>query len=206
MELEIRNANKQFEGKTVLKDFSLKFPQSGVVCLFGPSGCGKTTLLNCIAGLEHLDSGEMAGITGRKISYLFQEDRLLPWISANENIAAVLHGSAQQNVKKASGWLAQVGLSGEEEKHPDELSGGMRQRVAIARALAYGGDLYLLDEPFHALDETTKQEVISLILEKTPDALKILVTHDAEEAKSLADITYVLSGPPVRIVHTITKC
>lgn len=206
MELEINNACKQFEDKTVLDHFSLKFPQSGVVCLFGPSGCGKTTLLNCIAGLEHLDSGDIAGAKGHKISYLFQEDRLLPWISANENVAAVLHGSAQQNAEEAARWLSLVGLSGEGEKRPDELSGGMRQRAAIARALAYGGELYLMDEPFRALDEETKQEIIALIREKTPNALKILVTHDAGEAELLADIIYDLSGPPVKIVHTITKC
>ncbi len=206
MELEIKNANKRYEGKVILQDFSLTLPERGVVCFFGPSGCGKTTLLNCIAGLEQLDSGKIAGVQGHKISYLFQEDRLLPWITAQENVAAVLHGSAQHNAEEAAEWLGLVGLSGEEEKHPDELSGGMRQRVAIARALAYGGDLFLLDEPFHALDEATKQEIITVIRKNTPNALKILVTHDSEEAKSLADITYVLSGPPVRIMHTITKC
>lgn len=206
MELDIKNASKRFEGKTVLDDFSLKFPQSGVVCLFGPSGCGKTTLLNCIAGLEHLDSGEIAGEKGHKISYLFQEDRLLPWISARENVAAVLHGNEQQNAEEAARWLSLVGLRGEEEKFPNELSGGMRQRVAIARALAYGGDLYLLDEPFHALDAEAKQDVIALIREKTPNALKILVTHDAAAAETLSDIIYFLSGPPVKIINTITKC
>ncbi len=206
MKLEIRNANKQFDGKIVLDVFSLQFPLNGVVCLFGPSGCGKTTLLNCIAGIEHLDSGEIAGTKGRKISCVFQEDRLLPWISANENITAVLRGNTEQNTADAAEWLSQVGLAGEGEKYPDELSGGMRQRVAIARALAYNGDLYLLDEPFHALDEKAKAEVIALIREKTPNALKILVTHDIQEAELLADITYYFSGPPLKIVQMITKC
>ena len=206
MELEIKNAEKIYEGKTVLSDFSLKFPQNGTVCFFGPSGCGKTTLLNCIAGLEALDSGEIIVAKRHKISYLFQEDRLLPWISAAENVAAVLPGNARSNVAAACEWLELVGLSGEGEKRPEELSGGMRQRVAIARALAYHADLYLLDEPFHALDEKSKTEIIALIREKTPNALKILVTHDAQEAELLADITYVLAGPPVKIVHTITKC
>ena len=206
MKLAIQNACKQFDGKTVLDDFSLQFPQSGVVCLFGPSGCGKTTLLNCIIGIEHLDSGEIIGTKNRKISCVFQEDRLLPWISANENVAAVLRGSAKRNAEEATDWLNHVGLAGEGNMRPDELSGGMRQRVAIARALAYKGDLYLLDEPFHALDETSKTEAIALIREKTPNTLKILVTHDAQEAELLADITYFLSGPPLKIVHIITKC
>ncbi len=206
MKLEIKNTCKQFNGKKVLDNFSLQFPQSGVVCLFGPSGCGKTTLLNCIAGMERLDSGVIAGTENHRISCIFQEDRLLPWVSANENVAAVLRGNAKQNAGEAAQWLEQVGLAGEGEKRPDELSGGMRQRVAIARALAYSGELYLLDEPFHALDEKAKQEVIALIREKTPNALKILVTHDMREAELLADIIYVLSGPPLKIVHIITKC
>ncbi|HEX3039166.1 MAG TPA: ATP-binding cassette domain-containing protein, partial [Caproiciproducens sp.] len=156
MELEIKSAEKSFQEKTVLDGFSLKFPKSGTVCLFGPSGCGKTTLLNCIAGLLKLESGEILGTKKRRISYVFQEDRLLPWITAGENVAAVLRGSAAQNAAVAQEWLERVGLPGEADKRPGELSGGMRQRVSIARALAYGGDLYLLDEPFHALDEKSK--------------------------------------------------
>lgn len=206
MELEIRNAYKKFDGKPVLEDFSLKFPPSGVVCFFGPSGCGKTTLLNCVAGLERLDSGQIIGVQNRKFAYLFQEDRLLPWISAKDNVAAVLRGTVRQNEQEAVEWLAAVGLAGEENKRPEELSGGMRQRVALARALAYGGELFLLDEPFHALDGVTKQEIISLLQEKTPESLKLFVTHDRQEAETLADIIYELEGPPLKILHTITKC
>ena len=206
MELEIRNAVKRFEDKTVLNEFSLKFPKQGVVCLFGPSGCGKTTLLNCIAGLEKLDSGEILGLQNRKISCLFQEDRLLPWISARDNISVVLRAAGGENFAKAEELLAKVGLAGEGNKRPDQLSGGMRQRVSIARALAYGGDIYLMDEPFHALDDAKKQEIIALFREMTPDALKILVTHDKREAELLADVICFLSGPPLEIVHTITNC
>lgn len=205
MELEIKNANKQYGGTAVLKDFSLKFPVKGVVCFFGPSGCGKTTLLNCIAGIEPLDSGEIIGLRGREFSYLFQEDRLLPWISAKENVAMALRGSVRQNEREALHWLNAVGLSGEGDKKPAELSGGMRQRVALARALAYGGSLYLLDEPFHALDEKTKWEIMSLLQEKTPDSLKLFVTHDRSEAEVLSDITYILGGNPLKIIDTITK-
>lgn len=206
MKLEIKNLTKTYDGKTILDDFSLLFPQSGTVCLFGPSGCGKTTLLNCIAGLERFDSGAIIGAQDYKISYLFQEDRLLPWISAKENIAVVLHGNAKQNEEGTKKWLALVGLAGEEDKLPSQLSGGMRQRVAIARSLAYGGGLYLLDEPFHALDEERKLQIITLIQEQTPDSLKILVTHDIHEAELLADVTYTLSGPPVKVGKIITKC
>jgi len=206
MNIEMKHLTKKYDGKTVLDDFSLVLPQKGTVCLFGPSGCGKTTLLNCIAGLETVDSGEIIGVQDKKISYLFQEDRLLPWISAKENVAAVLHSNANQNAEEAEKWLALVGLAGEGDKLPSQLSGGMRQRVAIARALAYRGGLYLLDEPFHALDDERKSQIITLIQEQTPDSLKILVTHDFHEAELFADVTYLLSGPPVKIGKIITKC
>jgi ABC-type nitrate/sulfonate/bicarbonate transport system ATPase subunit len=157
MKLEIKNLTKKYGEKRILDNFSLIFPEKGTVCLFGPSGCGKTTLLNCICGLERFDSGTITVEKNDKISYLFQEDRLLPWISAKENVAAVLGGSAKQNAQEAVDWLGLVGLAGEEDKRPAQLSGGMRQRVAIARALAYGGGLFLLDEPFHALDEESSR-------------------------------------------------
>ncbi|WP_457945265.1 ABC transporter ATP-binding protein [Caproiciproducens sp. LBM24188] len=205
MEIEIKHACKRYGDTLVLEDFSLKLPQKGTACFFGPSGCGKTTLLNCIAGLVKLDSGEISGVKGRRFSYLFQEDRLLPWISAQDNVAAVLRGGKKQTEAEAARWLRDVGLAGNEGKRPEELSGGMRQRVALARALAYGGEFFLLDEPFHALDEKTKSEVISLFQKKTPDTLRLFVTHDRHEAEQLADIIYVLQGPPLKIIKMITK-
>ncbi|MCY1713088.1 ABC transporter ATP-binding protein [Caproiciproducens galactitolivorans] len=197
--MEIIDLTKTYEGKNVLDRFSLTLPGKGTVCLYGPSGCGKTTLLNCIAGLEPYDSGSITGTEDLKIAYLFQEDRLLPWISAAENIAAVLRGRKEQNREEARKWMRLVGLEGEDEKLPAQLSGGMKRRVAIARTLAYGGNLFLLDEPFRALDPESKEQMISLMKNKTDDALKILVTHDLQEAEMLADVTYILSGPPVRI-------
>ncbi len=189
----------------VLEQFSLQLPSTGTVCLFGPSGCGKTTLLNCIAGLEPFDSGEIEGAGTGKISYLFQENRLLPWISAKDNIAAVLRGKAGQNAEQAEKWLGLVGLAEAGNKRPAELSGGMRRRVALARALAYGGDLYLMDEPFQGLDAERRDEMIALLQKETAGALKIIVTHDFEEAEMLADVIYILEGPPVRIADIIVK-
>nr|WP_319488009.1 ABC transporter ATP-binding protein [uncultured Caproiciproducens sp.] len=203
--MDIRNLTKNYGSKTVLDKLSIEFPPSGTACLLGPSGCGKTTLLNCIAGLESFDSGEVHGTDNLKVSYLFQEDRLLPWISARDNIAAVLQGSARHNAEEAVNWLRMVGLADSENKRPAELSGGMQRRVAIARALAFGGDLFLLDEPFQALDADCKEEMIALFEEKTADALKIIVTHDFQEAQMLADVIYILDGPPVKIIDTIIK-
>lgn len=203
--LKIHNLTKNYNGKMVLDQFSLQLPSTGTVCLFGPSGCGKTTLLNCIAGLEPFDSGEIEGAGTGKISYLFQENRLLPWISAKDNIAAVLRGKARQNEEQAEKWLGLVGLAEAGNNRPAELSGGMRRRVALARALAYGGDLYLMDEPFQGLDAERRDEMTALLQKETAGALKIIVTHDFEEAEKLADVIYILEGPPVRIADIIVK-
>lgn len=198
MKLIIQDACKTYEGQAVLTHFSMTFPERGTVCLFGPSGCGKTTLLNCIAGLEKLDSGSIFGTEGCKLAYMFQEDRLLPWISARENVETVLR---RPDAAVAQKWLEAVGLGGDAEKRPAELSGGMRQRVALARALAYGGELFLLDEPFRALDRETRLRMELLVRSHTQGALKLLVTHDLEEARCLADQVIYLGGPPLRILR-----
>lgn len=202
MGVEIRNAGKAYGGQAVLDGFSLKFPASGTACLFGPSGCGKSTLLNCLAGLTALDSGEILGMKEKRVSYIFQENRLLPWATAKENVALVLDG---ENTEIAAHWLSRAGLGDAQEKYPRELSGGMKRRVAIARALAYGGDVLLLDEPFRALDEMNKQELIGLIRRSSVDSLNILVTHDREEAEQMGDVIFFLDGPPLRIIEIRKK-
>ncbi|WP_050698281.1 ABC transporter ATP-binding protein [Anaeromassilibacillus senegalensis] len=199
MELQIKDVCKTYGPQKVLDHFSLTVPQGETVCLFGPSGCGKTTLLQCIASLERLDSGTIAGMERQKISYMFQEDRLLPWISAVENVSVVWEHSQKE---AAMEWLRLVGLEDAAEKRPAEMSGGMRQRVALARALAYGGDPLLLDEPFRALDQATRRQMMDLLCTHTKGKTKILVTHDLEEARLLADRIVYLEGPPLRIVQT----
>ena len=166
MSIELKHISKNYNGQTVLRDFSLTLPERGTVCFFGPSGCGKTTLLNCIAGLLPLDKGMVNGVEGKKISYIFQENRLLPWVTANENITVVMN-SGNGKHKAASEWLQLVGLEDAQDKHPGELSGGMRQRLSIARALAYEGDILLMDEPFQALDAESRNQIICLIKKRT---------------------------------------
>lgn len=201
MPVEICRAQKQFEKKTVFQDLSLRFPETGVVCLFGPSGCGKTTLLRCIAGLETLDGGSILGVQGKKISCVFQEDRLLPWATVAENIALVIKEVGRQESRRlAFNWLKLVGLKGEEDLYPQQLSSGMSRRVAIARCLAFGGDIFLLDEPFIRLDSNTRNVMEDLVLRKTKNALCILVSHDFAVAERLADVIFRFEGPPLTLI------
>lgn len=196
--MKLEQLSLSFPKRTVLKDFSLELPETGTVCLFGPSGCGKTTMLNCLAGIRKPDSGNITGLSGKKISYVFQESRLLPWSTVQENIELVLTESSEKTARE---WLSAVGLLSYAGQYPKELSGGQRQRVAFARALAYGGDVFLLDEPFHALDYAASQEMAALLKQSFSNALHILVTHNQEEAERLSDIIYFLEGPPLKVVN-----
>ena len=185
--LKISNLTKKFGENTVLNNFSAEFPDVGVVALMGASGIGKTTLLNIIAGIEKADSGEILS-TFNRISYKFQEPRLLEWLNAKENIEAVLPKGSDGAIR----WLEAVGLEDNADKYPTELSGGMQQRVALARALAYGGDLLLLDEPFSAVDTDTKKVLMSAISTYAADNAVLLVTHDISEAEALnAEIVHL---------------
>lgn len=191
---ELIGVSKRFGEKTVLDSLSLRAPEDRVICLFGPSGCGKTTILRLMAGLLAQDSGRVLHVKTR-CSFLFQEDRLLPWASALENLTAV--GVPPQRAREA---LAQVGLAGEERALPASLSGGMRRRLAIARAAAYGGEYLFLDEPLRGLDEGTAQRALECLRGALRGRGGLLITHSPEEARLLADEIVVLEGPPVKII------
>lgn len=191
--MEIQNVTVKFEEKLVLDGFSLKIPKSGVLCLFGPSGCGKTTLLRVISGLEAPEAG---GLSCRPaVSAVFQEDRLLPWLSIQKNITA----AAGVSREAADQWLQRVGLAGEKKQLPRNLSGGMQRRVAVARALAAKSDILLLDEPFNGVDEETKKLLYPLILEAAEKKPVILVTHHRQEAQALHAEILELTGPPLKL-------
>ncbi|MDL2233225.1 ABC transporter ATP-binding protein [Ruminococcaceae bacterium OttesenSCG-928-L11] len=203
--LSLSVVSKAYDSGPVLLGFSYTFPAHGCVALLGTSGCGKTTLLRQLCGLEQPDRGDITIPSASKLSYIFQEDRLLPALTARDNIAAVLNCNIRAAEALAEQWLERVGLAGEGGKYPAQLSGGMKRRVAMARALAYGGNILLLDEPFKGLDLQTKQEMQNLVL-KGHDArsrLNILVTHDVEEALYLADRILILDGPPLTIIDEV---
>lgn len=184
--LEVRNVCKAYGCKLVLDDFSMAFPDAGVVAISAPSGAGKTTLLRLIAGLEQPDSGEILLPDRARISVVFQEDRLLHSLDVRGNVAVVLSGSAQ-DIRRADECLARCGLSEVAAQPVVSLSGGMKRRVAIARAIAFGGDILLLDEPFKGLDSETKRTVADFVFENRQSRLIIMITHDLSEAKAYAD-------------------
>lgn len=188
--VELKNVCLSFNKTPVLKDFSISVNKGEHVVIMGPSGSGKTTILKLIAGQIKPQKGELR-VTTDKISYMFQEPRLLPWLSAAENVNLVL-GDTAETMPEAIKWLQILGLGEDTDKHPSELSGGMQQRVALARALAYNGDLLLLDEPLSALDETLADELLHLIKEYAANKTVIFVTHSTLQAKKFADTIYVI--------------
>lgn len=191
MSIVVEQLTVSFSGQPVLRDLSFDLPDTGVVGIFGPSGCGKTTLLKCLAGLCVPDSGRISGTAGRRISMVFQENRLLPWASALANVGFVVGDDRQ----KAWDALAEMELDAVADKLPGKLSGGMQRRVAIARALAYGGDILLLDEPDAGLDEALAVRVMQKLTAAWRGKLILLVTHDSTLAKGFADRKFCFDEP-----------
>lgn len=183
--IELKNISKSFDDKQIISNFSYDFGEKGIICISGASGCGKTTLLRIISGVEKADSGEVS-VNG-KLTFLFQEDRLLPWLNVEENIACVLKGKALEKKEKISSLLTSLGLEGLGDSQIQSLSGGMKRRVALARAIAPEPDILLLDEAFNGLDNETRFKIHALIKEYSKEHLIVLVTHDESDISSLAD-------------------
>ncbi len=205
-ELEIRGLSKTFKDVHALHDIDLELNEGQMLAVLGPSGCGKTTLLRCIAGFETPDKGtiQIGGRTvyngtanvkpeKRRIGYVPQEGVLFPHMTAAQNIAFGLSRKEKRSYR-IDEMLELVGMAGLGARMPHELSGGQQQRIALARALAPSPSLVLLDEPFSALDaklRTTLREDVKTSLEKI-GATSVLVTHDQEEALSMADLVAVM--------------
>ncbi|MEA4989151.1 MAG: ABC transporter ATP-binding protein [Anaerovorax sp.] len=210
MDIEIKGLCKHFGKNNLYKDFNLSFSEGKTTAIIGPSGCGKTTLLRILAGLEEYEAGSITGLPGKtiknegKIAFLFQEDRLLPWLTVSENISFVLDSFLQKNAQKirVKDMLELVKMKDYAEAYPKELSGGMQRRVAIARTLAYDADLILMDEPFKGLDDTLKAEIQEKMQEQHKGIKKtiLLVTHDLEDAQKMADIVYRFHSRPVEVI------
>lgn len=208
MEIKLEDIEKKYNNLKVIENFNMSFSSDKVHCIFGPSGCGKSTLLNIITGLITSYSGKIEGMEDKSFSYVFQENRLLPWLSVEGNIMFVLESnySKREAEKISEKYIDLVKLSKFKNNFPRELSGGMKQRVSIARALAYNGDIIVMDEPFKGLDMELKTSLMNFIVNycKSNNKLYIYTTHDTFEAAYMADNIYVFEGPPLKIKKYMT--
>jgi len=210
--LEIDGVGKDFL-IPVIDRVSFTVDAGDFVCLLGPNGCGKTTLLRIIGGLESPTRGRVllggepvmgSARHGRKVGVVFQEDRLLPWLTVRDNVELVLKplGLDRRARHEVAGrYLRLVGLAGFEGYYPGRVSGGMRQRAAIARALAVEPDVLLMDEPFGALDAQNRrimQKEVRRIWRETGRTI-VFVTHAIEEAVEIGTVLVMLSARPARI-------
>lgn len=209
MNINIRNLNKSYEKEEIFKNFNIDFSHDNINCIVGKSGCGKSTLLNILAGLTEIESGEINGVTLSDISYVFQEDRLIEWLTVKENLEITLKKYYNKSIiaEKIYEVLKLVGIYDIKNKFPSELSGGMRQRVNIARAFGKPSKLILMDEPFKSLDYKLKYTIIDefKILLKKEKRMVILVTHDLDEAIYFRGNIFVLKNRPVEIAGVFNK-
>ncbi len=216
MKLEVSGVGKDYL-IPVIDSVSFAVEAGEFLCLLGPNGCGKTTLLRIIGGLEPATRGRVT-LDGRpvafeqrhdrKVGVVFQEDRLLPWLTLRDNVALVLAPLGQPaaaRIATAARYLRLVGLGGFEDYYPGRVSGGMRQRAAIARALAIEPDLLLMDEPFGALDAQNRrimQTEVRRIWRQTGRTI-VFVTHSIEEAVAIGTSLVMLSARPARVREAI---
>lgn len=204
------------DGLVVFDGLTLSVHDSEFVCMLGKSGCGKSTVMNMISGLDKQFSGSISidgsaggdGDGGTRIGYVFQEPRLLPWLSIGDNLRFALRSSGVPRHEwraRAEEWLDRVGLNGFHNSYPHQLSGGMQQRASIARALAIDPDILLMDEPFSGLDEFTGRAMREQLLELWQQSKKTLlfVTHNCFEACYLADRILILGQPPAGVAREI---
>ena len=210
----VRGVSKTYGTVEALREVDLDFPRGKLTSLLGPSGCGKTTLLKIIAGLIHPASGSI-DIDGRLVNapgpdraFVFQDFALLPRASVLRNVGfgLELRGVAKaERDETARRYIADVGLTGFEDKYPHELSGGIRQRVGLARALSVNADVLLLDEPFSAVDEQNRRKFQEDLIRLRANERKtfIFVTHSIEEAVYISDRIVLLSPRPGRVSRII---
>ncbi|WP_263374868.1 ABC transporter ATP-binding protein [Granulicella aggregans] len=213
--IAIDRATKSYgTGTTILKDISLNVARKEFVSIIGPSGCGKSTLLKLVAGLSPITSGTIAvdGMTPTNareiVSFIFQEATLLPWRTVRQNIVLglELEGMARERrTEKVNEVLQLVGLAHVADSYPRQLSGGMKMRVSIARALATRPQVLLLDEPFAALDEMTRDRINEDLLRLRAEQgwTSLFVTHSVAEAVFLSTRILVLAPHPGRVAHDI---
>lgn len=201
MVLKIEDLNKEFGDLKVIDNLNMNIKDKEIVSIIGPSGCGKSTLLNIISGIIKDYKGKVEKDIN-KIGYVFQEDRLLPWSNLFQNVSIVDDNSKSEDVLAL---IKDVGLQGFENYYPHQLSGGMRQRCAIARGFNYCCDLLLMDEPFKSLDYNLRIDMLNTLIKlyKKNKRTILFITHEIDEALTVASKIYVLKKRPTTVVEEI---
>lgn len=192
--LKFENVSFCYKSEPVFQNFSLSVNEGEATGVLGHSGCGKTTFMQLASGIIKPTSGKIVLFNANRPSFIFQEDRLLPWLSAAENLAFV--GADADCISIC---LGKTGLSESADKFPNELSGGMSRRLSIARTLAFGGDCFFIDEPLHGLDIKTSAQILELIHSEISGKTALIITHSLEEAFVLCDRVLIAGGTPFHI-------
>ncbi|MFR8991088.1 MAG: ATP-binding cassette domain-containing protein [Fusobacterium sp.] len=200
--MQLKNIVKDYGDKKVLGGIDIEIEEEKITAILGESGCGKSTLLNIIAGKIKDYSGEVIFEREHKkgISYVFQEDTLIPWKTVYNNLEFVLKGKVEKSQidERIKKYLKIVNLEGSEKEFPNMLSGGMKRRVGIARAFAFPSNYMFMDEPFEFLDVKIKEEIVEdlIKLQESEKKTIILITHDIDTAIILGEKIVVLGGKP----------
>ena len=194
------------ESIKVIDKIDLNIPENKITVILGRSGCGKTTLLRLVAGLEDFEQGEIIGVESKRKAYVFQEDRLMPWLDVKSNITFGIHKNEIDN-SRINEIIETVGLEKFYNAYPSQLSGGMKQRVSIARAFAYNPDFIMMDEPFSALDYFTREQMQSELLNihKRLKCSILFVTHSIDEALILGDNIVILEKGIIKSQYEIKE-
>ena len=208
--IKLANVSKFYtvekESIKVLNGIDLDIPANKITVILGRSGCGKTTLLRLVSGLEDFDQGEILGADSKRKAYVFQEDRLMPWLDVKHNVTFGIDKKKIDH-NRVDEIIETVGLKKFDSAYPKQLSGGMKQRVSIARAFAYDPDFIMMDEPFSALDYFTREQMQNELL-RIHERLKcsiLFVTHSIDEALILGDKIIVLEKGIIKSQYEIEE-
>jgi NitT/TauT family transport system ATP-binding protein len=193
MSILVKDITKYYNNVPVLKGCTLELKEEKITCIMGPSGSGKTTLLRILMGLTQADSGLIEGLNNKRITAVFQEDRLCGYLDSITNIKLVCR--KELGIERIQVELKAVGLADIQNKKVSHLSGGMKRRVAIVRAMLADSDIIVMDEPFKGLDEQLKCQVIEYVKQKSMGKTVVIVTHDKKEVEQLeAELVYLNSS------------
>ena len=212
---EAKNVTQKYDDVTIIDNINFDVNEGEIVCLIGSSGVGKTTLFHVLSGLNQPISGQVIldgeDVTGKcgNVSYMLQKDMLLPFKTIIDNVSLPyrVKGMKKKDARaRVLPYFKQFGLEGTEKKYPSQLSGGMKQRAAFMRTYFFGKKIMLLDEPFSALDEITKNELYDwyLKIKNELNLTTIFISHNLDEAITLSDRILVMKGKPGQIIKEIT--